>query len=37
VRVFQQRAEAAKWLGVPVELLAAKPVGGGDQASNHPE
>jgi hypothetical protein len=37
VRVFQERAEAAQWLGVPVELLAAKPVGGGDQASNHPE
>src|SRR6266480_1025949 len=24
VRVFQDRAEAAKWLGVPVELLTAK-------------
>ena len=24
VRVFQDRGEAAKWLGVPVELLAAK-------------
>jgi hypothetical protein len=34
VRVFQDRNEAAKWLGVPIELLAAKPVGGGDQ-TNH--
>ena len=25
VRVFQDRKEAAQWLGVPVELLAAKP------------
>jgi hypothetical protein len=25
VRVFQDRKEAAKWLGVPLELLAAKP------------
>jgi len=25
VRVFQDREEAAVWLGVPVELLAAKP------------
>jgi hypothetical protein len=33
VRVFQDREEAAKWLGVPVELLAAKPVGGNDQSS----
>jgi hypothetical protein len=33
VRVFQERAEAAQWLGVPVELLAAKPVGGGDQSN----
>jgi hypothetical protein len=24
VRVFQDRTEAARWLGVPVELLAAK-------------
>jgi hypothetical protein len=30
VRVFQERAEAAQWLGVPVELLAAKP-----PAANH--
>ena len=30
VRVFQDRKEAAQWLGVPVELLAAKP-----PAANH--
>jgi hypothetical protein len=30
VQVFQDREEAAKWLGVPVELLAAKP-----PAENH--
>jgi hypothetical protein len=29
VRVFADREEAAQWLGVPVELLAAKPGGGG--------
>ena len=29
VRVFQDRKEAAQWLGVSVELLAAKPDGGG--------
>jgi hypothetical protein len=29
VRVFQDRNEAAQWLGVPIELLAAK-VGGGE-------
>ena len=28
VRVFQDRAEAAQWLGVPVELLAEKAGGG---------
>jgi hypothetical protein len=28
VRLFQDRKEAAQWLGVPVELLAAKPGGG---------
>jgi hypothetical protein len=28
VRVFEGRKEAAQWLGVPIELLAAKPVGG---------
>jgi hypothetical protein len=27
VRVFQDRGEAAKWLGVPLELLAAKESG----------
>jgi hypothetical protein len=31
VRVFQDCKEAAQWLVVPVELLAAKPVGGADQ------
>lgn len=30
VRVFQDRKEAAQWLGVPIELLAAKP-----PAANH--
>jgi hypothetical protein len=28
VRIFQDRQEAAQWLGVPPELLAAKLVGG---------
>ena len=28
VRAFQDRKEAAEWLGAPLELLAAKPVGG---------
>ena len=28
VRVFQDRKEAAQWLGVPLELLAAKATGG---------
>ncbi|HMG34631.1 MAG TPA: hypothetical protein VKM94_11885 [Blastocatellia bacterium] len=32
VRVFQDRNEAAQWLGVPPELLAPKPSGGGDQS-----
>jgi hypothetical protein len=27
VRVFQDRAEAAQWLGVPIELLAAERLG----------
>jgi len=27
VRVFQDRDEAAQWLGVPIELLAAEPSG----------
>jgi hypothetical protein len=27
VRVFQDRKEVAQWLGVPIERLAAKPVG----------
>jgi hypothetical protein len=30
VRVFQERERAAQWLGVPIELLAAKP-----PAANH--
>jgi len=30
VRIFQDRAEAATWLGVPIELLAAKASGGGE-------
>ena len=33
VRVFQNRKEAAQWLGVPVELLAEKPAGGADQSN----
>jgi hypothetical protein len=28
VRVFQDRQEAAEWLGVPIELLAAEGAGG---------
>ena len=27
VRVYQDREEAAQWLGVPIELLAAEPAG----------
>jgi len=34
VQVFQDRKEAALWLGVPLERLVAKPVGGGDE-TNH--
>jgi len=34
VRVFQDREEAAQWLGVPLELLVAKPAGSGDQSHN---
>src|SRR5256884_7744609 len=30
VRVFQDRKEAAQWLGVPLELLTAKATGGND-------
>jgi len=33
VRVFQNRKEAAQWLGVPVELLAEKAAGGADQSN----
>jgi hypothetical protein len=32
VQVFQDRDEAAQWLGVPVELLTRKP-----PAANHPD
>ena len=32
VRVFQDRKEAAQWLGVPLELLAANPIGDGYQS-----
>ena len=28
VRIFQERAEVAKWLGVAIELLTPSPVGG---------
>src|SRR5262245_64907900 len=31
VRVFQHREEAAQWLGVPLQLLAPKTSGSGDQ------
>jgi hypothetical protein len=34
VQVFQDRKEAAQWLGVPVELLAAKRVGDRDQSNS---
>jgi hypothetical protein len=34
VHVFQERKEAARWLGVPLELLAPKHVGGGDQSDD---
>ena len=34
VRVFGEREEAAQWLGVPIELLAQKHVGGGDQSDD---
>ena len=27
VRIFEERVAAAKWLGVPVELLAVSPIG----------
>jgi hypothetical protein len=33
VRVFQDRKEAAQWLGAPVELLAEKPGDGADQSN----
>ena len=34
VRIFQDRAEAAQWLDVPIDLLTAETIGGGNQ-SNH--
>ncbi len=34
VQVFQDRKEAAQWLGVPLELVAPKPAGRDDQ-TNH--
>ena len=36
VRVFQDRKEAAKWLGVPVEFLAPKTVDRGERGSAGP-
>src|SRR5437762_12650290 len=33
VQVFQDRKEAAQWLGVPLELLAAKPIADADQSN----
>ena len=27
IRIFEEREAAAKWLGVPVELLAISPIG----------
>ena len=33
VQVFQDRKEAAQWLGVPIELLAAETSGGGSRVS----
>jgi hypothetical protein len=36
VRVFQDRKEAAKWLGVPVEFLAPKTVDRGELGSAGP-
>src|SRR6476469_7625609 len=35
VRVFQDRKEAALWLGVPIELLPAKSDGGGQSYSRN--
>jgi hypothetical protein len=34
VQVFQDRKEAAQWLGVPIELLTPPAVGGSDQSNN---
>jgi len=34
VQVFPDRKEAAQWLGVPLELLGAKPLGSGSDQSN---
>src|SRR5438094_3409644 len=33
VKVFQDLKEAAQWLGVPLELLAAKPIADADQSN----
>jgi hypothetical protein len=33
VRVFQDRREAAQWLGVPIDLLTAEAIGGGNQSN----
>ena len=34
VRIFQRREEVAKWLGVPVERLQAKPSGGAERTND---
>jgi hypothetical protein len=36
VRVFQDRKEAAQWLGVPLELLSAKSAGGRTASTRRP-
>ena len=36
VRVFQDRNEAAEWLGVPVELLSSKGTGGRTLSTSRP-
>jgi hypothetical protein len=36
VRVFQDREEAAKWLGVSIELVAPKTVDGGEPGRAEP-
>ena len=37
VRVFQDREEAAQWLGVPLQLLASKTSGNGGQTNRRNE